>query len=188
MVSRHVGNNWFPMLGLSLVFLLGAAVELVGNSTYGAAPRYFVFASLAWGAGSALWLWKNPSAWPAEGRKYLYLGAAALAGVVLGAMLPFLNGCGPWLALAGSLVYYGNLERARVIVTAGAASAAAGLLAAMVSASVWGGLMHALAAVVCAFASSRLHLLRHGRRRARQHEDIDVLDFLQDDDEDSRAR
>ncbi|WP_026556790.1 hypothetical protein [Arthrobacter sp. 35W] len=187
MVSRHAGNNWVPLLGLSLLFLLGAAVDLVTNPTYGAVPQYFVVASLLWGACSALWLWKHPSTWGEEPKKYLYLVAAVLAGVLLGSLLPFLRGCGPWLALAGGLVAYGVFERTRILVTAGAGVAVAGLLSAVVAAPVWGGLMHALAAAICAFAANRLHLLRHGRRRTVHEEDIDVLDFLQEDLDDSRA-
>lgn len=165
MRPRHVGNNWFPLLGLTLIFLAAGALTTMTNNGYGSAPRFFVAATLVWSVVSAVWLWLNPSTWPAPKRHYLYLVAALIGGVLLTSIVPFLRGCGPWMVVGGALIAYGRFEKTRLIVTTGVITTVAGLLAAIVTADVWGGAMHLLTTAALAFAANKLYAMKHGRRR-----------------------
>ncbi len=171
MQTRHVGNNWVPLLCLALVFLFAGAVSMMAHGGDGASPGVFVVGTLAAGAATALWLWRNPSWWLAPRNHYLYLAGGTLAGVLLLSMVPFLHGCGPWLVLGAAVCTYGAWEQLRLLVTTGAGVALTGFLAMVVHADVWGGAMHLLAAAGLAFAANRLYVLRHGRRREVQDSD-----------------
>jgi hypothetical protein len=169
--TRHVGNNWVPLLCLSILFLAGAAASMVSLAGNGAVSAVFSVGILPAGGVMALWLWRNPSWWLAPRNHYLYLAGGTLAGVLLLAMVPFLHGCGPWLVLGAAVATYGYFERLRLLVTAGAVVALTGLLALVIHAEVWGGALHLLAAAGLAFSANRLYVLRNGRRRAVQDSD-----------------
>lgn len=171
MQTRHVGNNWVPLLCLSVLFLFTGAVSMMAQGGNGAAPGSFVLGTLLAGGVCALWLWRNPSWWIAPRKHYLYLAGGTLAGVLLLAIIPFLHGCGPWLVLGGALATYGYFERLRLLVTTGGGVALAGFLAMVIHADVWGGALHLLAAAGLAFTANRLYVLRHGRRREVQDSD-----------------
>ena len=187
MRPRHAGNNWFPLLGLTLLFLAAGALTTMSNNGYGSVPRFFVAATVIWAAVSAIWLWLNPSEWPAPARHYLYLVGALIGGVLLTSILPFLRGCGPWMVIGGALIAYGRFEKIRLIVTTGAITAVSGFLAAVVTADVWGGAMHLLTTAALAFAANRLYLMKHGRRRESQDADPSFIgSFEEFDPEDQR--
>ncbi|WP_129545462.1 hypothetical protein [Arthrobacter dokdonensis] len=171
MQTRHVGNNWVPLLCLSVLFLAGGAASMMVRAGNGAVPGVFAVGILPAAVVVAFWLWRNPSWWLAPRKDYLYLAGGTLAGVLLFAMIPFLHGCGPWLVLGGSVVTYGVFERLRLLVTTGGGVALTGLLALFIHADVWGGALHILAAAALAFAANRLYVLRHGRRREVQDSD-----------------
>ncbi|MCU6479858.1 hypothetical protein QO003_002962 [Arthrobacter silviterrae] len=184
MQQRHIGNNWVPLVCLSLLFLFTGAVSMVGQHGNGASSFAFVIGSLAAAAVSAGWLWRRPTWWVAPRRHYLYLAGGTAAGVLLGALIPFDNGCGPWLVLGASVAVYGYFERLRLLVTVGAAVAVAGFLAMVVPVEVWGGAMHLTAAAVLAFGANRLYVLKNGRRRESQESDPAFIGFFEEFDGD----
>ena len=147
------------------MFLLGAAISMVTARGNGANAAFFVAASLVVGALSLAWLWKNPSWWLAPRNHYLYLAGGTVAALLLSALLPFLNGAGPWLVLGIGLMVYGRFEQLRLLITVGGAMTLTGFLAAVIHVDVLGGALHLLTAGIVAFAANRLHVLRHGRRR-----------------------
>ena len=168
---RHIGNNWVPMLGLSLLFLLAGAINMVTDRGQGSDPGFLSVGALVVGGLSALWLWRNPSWWVAPRNHYLYLIGGTVAGLALGCFLPFINGTGPWLIVGAAIIVYGCFERFRLLITAGAAVALTGFLALVIHADVWGGALHLVAAGVLAFTANNLHVLRNGRRREAQDSD-----------------
>lgn len=186
--TRHIGNNWIPLLGLSLLFLAAGAVSMMTARGNGADARFFLVGSLLVGGMSAAWLWRRPSWWLAPRNHYFYLAGGTALGMVLAALLPFLNGAGPWLVLGAALIVYGTFERLRLLVTVGAAVAFTGLLTAIVHADVWGGAMHLLTAAVLAFAANKLHVLRHGRRRESQDSDPGFIGSFEEFDPDEALR
>lgn len=188
MRSRHVGNNWFPLLGLALLFLAAGALTTMSNSGYGSAPRFFAVGTMVWAVASAVWWWLNPSWWLAPRKHLLYLAAGTLAGVLLSSMVPFLRGCGPWLVLGAALTVFGVFERTRILITTGAVVAFTGLLAALVTADVWGGAMHLISTAVLTFTANKLYALRNGRRREAQDAAPDFIGSFEDvESEDIRS-
>jgi hypothetical protein len=169
--TRHVGNNWVPLLCLSVLFLAAGAVSMMVQAGNGAVSAVFAVGILPVAGATALWLWRNPSWWISTRNHYFYLAGGTLAGVLLFAMIPFLHGCGPWLVLGGALATYGYFERLRLLVTTGVAVALTGILALFIHAEVWGGALQVLAAGVLVFAANRLYVLRHGHRREVQDSD-----------------
>ncbi len=169
--TRHVGNNWVPMLGLSFLFLVSLAISMVAEKGNGADARFFVAGAIVVGALSAAWLWKHPSWWLAPRNHYLYLAGGTGLGIVLFALIPFLNGAGPWLAIGAAVAVYGRFEQLRLLVTVGGAVAVTGFLAAVIHVDVLGGAMHLVAVGALAFAANKLYVLRHGRRRESQDSD-----------------
>lgn len=184
MRTRHVGNNWVPFVCLSLLFLATGAISMMTEGGNGATPGYFVLGTFAVALVSAGWLWRHPSWWLETRKHYLYLVGGTLAGVFLFALIPFLNGCGPWLVLGAALITYGIFERLRLIVTVGGAVAFMGFLAMVIHADVWGGALHLLSAGVLAFCANRLYVLRHGQRREVQDSDPSFIGSFQEYDED----
>lgn len=188
MQTRHVGNNWVPFLGLSFLFLLGGAISMVTARGNGANASFFIAASFVVGALSCAWLWKNPSWWLAERNHYLYLAGGTALGMVLTALMPFLNGAGPWLALGGGLIVYGRFEQLRLLVTVGGAVTFTGFLAALIHADVLGGGLHLLTAGILTFAANRLYVLRHGRRRESQESDPGFIGSFEEFDPEEALR
>ena len=180
MRQRHIGNNWLPVLCLSLLFLTAGAVSMMAGRGNGATAATFAAGTLLTAAVSAGWLWWSPSWWLAPRNHYLYLAGGSVAGVMVSALLPFLHGCGPWLVLGGTLIAYGILERLRLLVTAGGATVLAGFLAMVIHADVWGGAMHLLTAAVLAFTANRLYVLKYGRRRESQDSDPEFIGFFEE--------
>ncbi|WP_343319177.1 hypothetical protein AAFM46_01665 [Arthrobacter sp. TMP15] len=188
MQTRHIGNNWAPLLGLAFVFLAGGAISMVAERGNGADARFFVVAFLVIGGLSALWLWRNPSWWLAPRNHYFYLAGGTGAGILLSALIPFLNGAGPWLVVGAALIVYGKFERLRLLVTVGAAVTLAGFLTAVIHADVWGGAMHLLTTGVLVLAANRLHVLRHGQRRQAQDSDPGFIGSFEEFDRDEALK
>lgn len=180
--TRHIGNNWVPLLGLSLLFLVGGAISMVAGRGNGASAGFLVLGSGLVAALSALWLWKNPSWWLAPRNHYLYLLGGTALGVVLLSLIPFLNGAGPWLVLGAAIGVYGWFERFRLLMTTGAAVAFAGFLAMVIHADVLGGALHLLTTGVLAFAANKLYVLRNGRRRESQDSSPDFIGSFEEFD------
>lgn len=180
--TRHIGNNWVPLLGLSLLFLVGGAISMVTGRGNGASAGFLVLGSFIVAALSALWLWKNPSWWLAPRNHYLYLLGGTAVGVVLFSLIPFLNGAGPWLVLGAAIGVYGWFERFRLLMTTGAAVAFAGFLAMVIHADVLGGALHLLTTGVLAFAANKLYVLRNGRRRESQDSSPDFIGSFEEFD------
>lgn len=179
-----MGNNWVPLLCLSMLFLFVGAASTVTGRGNGSSVASFEAAFVPVALIIAGWLWRNPSPWPAEPKKkYLYLVAGTVLGVFLLGLIPFLNGCGPWIVVGSALCYYGVLERFRLLVTTGAIVVATGLLA-LIHADVWGGALHLLTAVVLAFATNRLYVLKNGRRREEHDVDPDFIGAFEEFDAD----
>ena len=174
MGSRHVGNNWVPMLGMAVLFLGGAAVALMSNSD-GAVPPYYLVNGLLLSAVTGIWFLRHRPALLGTTKAYLYTLGGMEAGLLFGGLIGPLSGCGPWLALGAGVVAYGILERARIIVTAGAVAFAGAFLAAAVSAPVVGGALQTAAAAGFAVAAYRLHMMKHGRRPPRRDVDLSSL-------------
>ncbi|MCQ9162873.1 MULTISPECIES: hypothetical protein [unclassified Arthrobacter] len=185
MQTRHVGNNWVPLLCLSILFLAGAAASMVALSGNGAVPGVFAVGIVPAGCVAAPWLWRHPSWWIAPRKHYLYLAGGTLAGVLLLALVPFLHGCGPWLVLGGAVGTYGYFERLRLLVTTGGGVVLTGFLALAIHADVWGGGLQLLAAAALAFAANRLFVLRHGRRREVQDSDPGFIGRFEEFDVDA---
>lgn len=188
MQTRHVGNNWVPMLGLSLLFLVAAAANMVTDRGQGADAWTMVAGSLLVGGAGALWLWKHPSWWLAPRNHYLYLLGGTFAGMLLGALVPFLNGTGPWLCIGAAIVVYGYFERFRLLITTGAAVFLSGFLAMLIHADVWGAALHLVACGVLAFTANKLYELRHGRRRESQDSDPGFIGSFEEYDPDEALR
>ncbi|MHA7303703.1 hypothetical protein ACX80E_00405 [Arthrobacter sp. TMN-49] len=188
MKTRHVGNNWVPLLGLSLLFLVTGAISMVTVRGNGAFAGVFAVGTWVIGAASAGWLWKHPSWWLAPRNHYLYLAGGTLLGVLLSALLPFLHGCGPWVVLGGALVTYGVFERFRFLITVGGSVALAGLLAMAIHADVVGGAMHLVSAGILAFAANKLYVLRHGSRRESQDSDPGFIGSFEEFDPEEALR
>ncbi|ALE93751.1 hypothetical protein AOC05_17785 [Arthrobacter alpinus] len=187
MQTRHVGNNWVPLLCLSVLFLFSGAISMVTDRGNGSVPGVFVFGTLVTGGVSALWWRRNPSWWVSARNHYYYLAGGALAGVILSAMVPFLNGAGPWFVLGAAIATYGYFERLRLLVTVGGAVAFTGFLAMVIRADVWGGALHLISAGILAFAANKLYVLRNGRRREVQDSDPSFIGSFQEYDEDERV-
>lgn len=184
MQTRHVGNNWVPLLGFALLFLAAGAISMVVGRGNGADAPVLAVGMFLVGGLSAAWLWKNPSWWLAPRNHYLYLLGGTVAGIVLFSLLPFLNGTGPWLVLGAAIIVYGKFERFRLLVTAGATVAATGLLAMLIHADVWGGALHLVTTAVLAFAANKLYVLRNGRRRESQDSAPDFIGSFREFDRD----
>lgn len=175
MVSRQMGNTWFPMAGMAALFLGGAATALMANSSKAAVPSYYLVASLLFAGATAWWSYRNPPVLRGELRPYLYTAGAVAFALLLGGFTGILHGCVPWLALGGGVLAYGVLERVRVIVTAGATACVTALLGMIITAAVWGGALQTLTAAAFVVAAHRLHLMRYGRRPPAQTVDLDSL-------------
>lgn len=188
MKTRHIGNNWVPLLGLSLLFLVSGAISMVTERGNGAFSGIFVAGTLVIGAASAGWLWKHPSWWLAPRKDYLYLAGGTLLGVLLSALIPFLHGCGPWVVLGAAIVTYGKFERFRFLMTVGGAVGFAGLLALVIHADVFGGAMHLFSAGILAFAANKLYVLRHGSRRESQDSDPGFIGSFEEFDPEEALR
>lgn len=182
--TRHVGNNWVPMLGLSFLFLVSCTISMVAEKGNGADARVFFAGSIVVGALSAAWLWKHPSWWLAPRNNYLYLAGGTGLGILLFALIPFLNGAGPWLVIGAALVVYGRFEQLRLLVTVGGAVAVTGFLAALIHIDVLGGALHLVAIGALAFAANKLYVLRHGRRRESQDSDPGFIGLFEEFDPD----
>lgn len=186
--ARHVGNNWVPLLGLALLFLVSGAMSMVTEGGNGALAGVFVVGTLLIGAASSVWLWKHPSWWLAPRNHYLYLAGGTLLGVLLTAAMPFLHGTGPWVVLGAALVTYGTFERFRFLVTAGSSVVLSGLLAVVIHADVIGGALHLVAAGILAFAANKLFVLRHGKRRESQESDPGFIGSFEEFDPEEATR
>lgn len=186
--TRHVGNNWVPLVGLALLFLTSGALSMVADRGNGVDVRFFALGTLLVGALSAAWLWKHPSWWIAPRNHYLYLAAGTAVGVLLSALLPFLNGAGPWLVLGAAIVVYGYFERLRLLMTVGSGVVLTGLLVALIRADIWGGALHLLATAIVAIGANRLHILRHGRRREAADSAPDFIGSFEEFDRDEALR
>jgi hypothetical protein len=186
--TRHIGNNWFPLLGLSFLFLVSGAISMVTQRGNGAGAGFLVAGSLVVGALSAAWLWRNPSWWLAPRNHYLYLAGGTLLGIFLSALIPFLNGAGPWMILGAGVMVYGYFERLRLLMTVGGAVAFTGFLTALIQADVWGGAMHLLTCALLAFAANKLYVLRHGRRREAQDSDPGFIGSFEEFDPNEALR
>lgn len=184
MPVRHVGNNWVPLLYMSFLFLFTGAISMMTDRGNGAAPGSFVLGYMLTNVASALWLWRHPSWGLAPRYYYLYLTVGTLIGVLLSAMLPFLNGTGPWLVIGGSLLAYGIFERLRLLVTLGGTLVFTGLLAAFIHVELWGGAFQLITAFVLAFAANRLYVIRNGRRRESADSDPSFIGTFQEYDHD----
>lgn len=182
--TKHVGNNWVPMLGLSFLFLVSGAISMVAEKGNGADARFFVAGSIVVGVLSAAWLWKHPSWWLAPRNHYLYLAGGTGLGIFLLSLMPFLNGAGPWLAIGAALIVYGRFEQLRLLVTVGGAVAVTGFLAAIIHVDVLGGAMHLVAIAALAFAANKLYELRHGRRRESHESDPGFIGLFEEFDPD----
>ena len=187
MQTRHVGNNWVPLVCLAVVLLFGGALSMMGSRGNGSAPGFVVFGTLVTAAVSALWWRKNPSWWLAPRNYYYYLAGGTLAGVLLSALIPGLNGAGPWFILGASVGVYGYFERLRLLVTVGSAVSFTAFIAMISRADILGGALHLLAAAILSFAAYKLHVLRHGRRREVQDTDPSFIGSFQEYDEDERV-
>lgn len=186
--TRHIGNNWVPLLGLALLFLVSGAISMVADRGNGADAGFFAAGTLMVGGVSAAWLWKHPSWWIAPRNHYLYLAGGTALGVVLAALLPFLNGAGPWLVLGAAIGVYGYFERLRLLMTVGAGVVVTGLLAAIIRADIWGGALHLLTAAILAIGANRLHILRHGRRPESADSEPDFIGSFEEFDPDEALR
>ncbi|MFQ4149510.1 hypothetical protein AAGW05_12560 [Arthrobacter sp. LAPM80] len=188
MKTRHIGNNWVPLLGLSFLFLVSGAISMVAERGNGADARFLVLGSLVVGAVSAAWLWRNPSWWLAPRNHYLYLAGGTALGIILTALMPFLHGAGPWLVIGAAIIVYGRFEQLRLLMTVGGAVAFAGFLAILIHADVWGGALHLLTTGVLAFGANRLYVLRHGRRRESQDSDPGFIGSFEEFDPEEALR
>lgn len=186
--TRHVGNNWVPLVGFALLFLISGAISMVADRGNGADAGFFAAGTLLVGAGSAAWLWKHPSWWIVPRNHYLYLAGGTVVGVVLFALLPFLNGAGPWLVLGAAIVIYGYFERLRLLMTVGSGVVLTGLLAVLIRTDIWGGALHLLTAAMLAIGANRLHILRHGRRREAADSEPDFIGTFEEFDRDEALR
>ncbi len=188
MQTRHIGNNWVPLLGMSFLFLLGSAISMMTQRGNGAPAGFFVVGSLVLVALSAAWLWRHPSWWLAPRKDYLYLAGGTAVGMMLTALIPFLNGAGPWFILGAAIIVYGYFERLRLLMTVGGAVAFTGLLTMLIHADVWGGALQLLTAALLAFGSNKLHVLRHGRRRESQDSDPGFIGSFEEFDPEEALR
>ncbi|WP_354212182.1 hypothetical protein [Arthrobacter sp. UYCu511] len=188
MKVRHIGNNWFPLLGMALLFLLSGAISMVTDKGNGADAGFFAVGMLVVGAVSALWLWKHPSWWIAPRNHYLYLVGGTAFAVAVSMLLPFLNGTGPWLVLGAALAVYGYFERFRLLMTVGAGVALAGLLTAVIHAEIIGGALHLVSTAILAVGANRLHILRHGRRRESADSEPDFIGSFEEFDPNEALR
>jgi hypothetical protein len=176
--SRHVGNNWVPMVGMGALFLGGAAVDLMSTSNIAAVSAYYLFGSLLLVLVTGIWFFRHRPALLGASKGYLYTACGIAAGILLTSAGAPLNGCVAWLTLACACIYYGVLERARVIVTAGVVSVLTALPAIFITAPVWGGALQAIAAAAVVTAAYRLHLAKYGRRLRGRDVDLSTLNLL----------
>lgn len=188
MQTRHIGNNWVPLLALSFLFLVSGAISMVAERGNGADARFFVVGSLFAAVLSGAWLWRHPSWWLAPRKHYLYLAGGTALGIILSALMPFLNGTGPWLVLGAAIIVYGHFERLRLLMTVGGAVAFTGFLAMVIHADVWGGALHLLTTAVLAFAANKLYVLRNGRRRESQDSDPGFIGSFEEFDPEEALR
>lgn len=186
--TRHVGNNWVPLLCFALLFLAAGAISMVMDRGNGADVGFLAAGMLLVGLPSAAWLWKNPSWWLAPRNHYLYLMGGAAVATMLLALVPFLNGTGPWLVLGAAIIVYGRFERFRLLQTAGGTVLATGLLTMLFHADVLGGAMHLVATAVLAFSANKLYVLRHGRRRESQDSEPDFIGSFKEFDREQAQR
>ncbi len=188
MQTRHVGNNWVPLLGFALLFLISGAISMMTQHGNGADAGFLAAGTLIACAGSAAWLWKHPSWWIAPRNHYLYLAGGTALGVGLSALLPFLNGAGPWMVLGAAIVVYGYFERLRLLMTLGSGVMLAGLLAALIRTDILGGALHLLTTAMLAIGAYRLHMMRHGRRRESADSEPDFIGSFEEFDRDEANR
>ena len=109
-------------------------------------------------------------------------------GVMLSALLPFLNGAGPWVVLGAAIVIYGYFERLRLLMTVGSGVMLTGLLVTLIRADIWGGALHLMTTVILAIGANRLHILRHGRRREAADSEPDFIGTFEEFDRDEALR
>ncbi len=154
------------MAGVSALFLGGAVASLIAGENTGAVAAYFVVATLILILLAAPWLVRNPPAINANSGTYLILAVVLELAALLGGSIEALRGLGGWIVLGAGLVTYGLLERGRVMVTAGAFAALAGV-AAVVGQQTWLTLtLQLLTAAIFALAAGRLRHLLFSERRA----------------------
>lgn len=140
-------------------------MSMMTSNGRSASAQFFLLMLVPLAGISALWLKSHQSSWRSPRNHYLYLLGGTVAAALVLAVMPFLNGYGPWLAIGAGIAVYGYLERFRLLVTTGISVFLAGLLAAVFHVDVIGGALHLAAAAALAFASNRLHVMLHGRRR-----------------------
>ncbi|MHA7293049.1 hypothetical protein [Arthrobacter sp. HLT1-21] len=164
-MSGQVGNNWFPLTGVSVLFVGGAAAGPIAGDNTGAVAAYFVIATLLLILLAAPWLVRNPPAINANSGTYLVLAVVLELAALLGGSIAVLRGLGGWIVLGLGLAAYGLLERGRVMVTAGVFAVLAGVVAVVAHQSWLTLALQLLTAAVFALAAGRLrHLLLRQRR------------------------
>ncbi|MBW4094645.1 MAG: hypothetical protein HIU81_04245 [Acidobacteria bacterium] len=166
------------MLCLAVIFLSGAAVDIATRSDATAVAMAYIVGSVLLCVVCGVWFIRNPPALRSSASAYLYTLCCLEFGALFGGAIEPLRGCGGWLLLGLGIAVYGYLERGRVIMTAGVASALAAIVAIVGNAPVLGGGMQALSALVFAVAAYRLHYLRNGPRSRKEPLDLNTLTLL----------
>ncbi len=154
--AGHVSNNWVPVAAISVLFLGGAVAAVLVDGDTGRIAAYFVVSTLVLVLVTAPWLIRHPPAISARTGAYLVLAVVVELGALLGGAVAAFHGLGAWVVLGIGLAMYGLLERGRVMVTAGVATAVLGL-ASIVADRPWLTLVLALStAALIGFAAWRL--------------------------------
>lgn len=174
-MSRHVGNNWLPLTGLSLLFLSGGAADLSTGSDGASIALHYVLGSMLLAVAIWIWFLRRKPALMASFKAYLYLACSVEFGIFLAGSIEPFRGWGPWLVLGAGLVGYGVLERARILISSGAAIVLCAFLALSLDLPVLPGLLQGLSAVICAIAAVRLHAMAHGARKPRRPVELSNL-------------
>lgn len=125
----NAANNWVPVAGIGALFLGGAAAALVADGDTRRTAAYFVVSTLVLILVAAPWLVSHPPALSAPPGAYLVLGVAVELGALVGGAVEAFHGLGAWVVLGVGLAVYGQLEQARVMVTAGGTAAVLGAVA-----------------------------------------------------------
>lgn len=175
MDARQVGNSWVPVLGLGVLFLTGAAADLMDPEGDGAVAPHYVVGTLLLTLLTALWFLRHPPALRGTRGAYGLVAVLIEAGVLLGGAGGALRGCMPWLILGLGTAWFGRLERARAIVAAGVVTACAGLLAVLIDVPVLSGVLQGLTATVFGVLAWRLYVMKHGRREPPRGVDLASL-------------
>ena len=142
-IAGHVSNNWVPVAAIGVLFLGGAVAAVVVDGDTGRIAAYFVVSTLVLVLVTAPWLIRHPPAISARTGAYLVLAVGVELGALLGGAVAAFHGLGAWVVLGIGLAMYGLLERGRVMVTAGVATAVLGL-ASIVADRAWLTLVLAL--------------------------------------------